>query len=259
MKKTGRKLLLSSIIALTLTACDRILPVESQNSVATGNSTNETALPSTEPTANPTEDTLQAYGSILMQKKYNNIKDDIMETTHFAISDLDSNGIPELLIGAGPKSIDKFYTYENEAIRDIEIADDADLFPAAGGLYRLPSRNSFAYFRGGPGYTDPEHPENSYMPYTLIEHSIENHQIHMMNYAFWEVCDLGPKAGTTEYTLNEQKCSAEEIIGQYPLTEIKDEYGRSRYHLPAENYIELLPNTDDNRKKMGIDTVSTTD
>lgn len=195
---------------------------------------------------------LNTYYTILSGEEYknNNVEDEIMGT-HFAISDLNADGTPELLVSVGNniRSLCEIYTYErkNGVAAKIEIPDNVDFCPVAGSLYPLPSRNSFAYFRGGPAYSEPEHPDDSYMPYTLIEYSIENYQVHMKNHAYWEICELGSKAGSTEYTLNEQECSAEEIIGQYPLKETKNEYGYQRYQL-EENPIELLPNTDANRK-----------
>lgn len=218
--------------------------------------------------SNPTADALNAYYNLLFDEEYqNNNKEDIIMDTHFAISDLDADGMPELLIsndGNNIRSLHEFYTYENYTlendkgeVKEIEIPDDVDLCPAAGGLCLLPSRNSFAYFRGGPAYDD-EKDGNGYMPYTLIEYKIENRQIRQVNHAFWQICNFGSKAGTTEFTLNEQKCSGEEIIDQYPLKEGKDEYGQDRYHLEA-NFIELLPNTEENRKAIITGSVSDSD
>lgn len=218
--------------------------------------------------SNPAAYALKAYYNLLFEEEYqNNNKEDIIMDTHFAISDLDADGMPELLIsndGNNIRSLHEFYTYENYTlendkgeVKEIEIPDDVDLCPAAGGLCLLPSRNSFAYFRGGPAYDD-EKDGNGYMPYTLIEYKIENRQIRQVNHAFWQICNFGSKAGTTEFTLNEQKCSGEEIIDQYPLKEGKDEYGQDRYHLEA-NFIELLPNTEENRKAIITGSVSDSD
>lgn len=212
--------------------------------------------------SNSTVYTLNTYYNILSREDFqNNNKEDIIMGTHFAISDLNADGIPELLISNNSNilSLHELYTdeYDKNEVMKIEIPDDVDLCPAAGGLCTLPSRNSFAYFRGGPAYDD-EKDGNGYMPYTLIEYKIENYQIRQVNHAFWQICNSGPKAGTTEYTLNEQKCSAEEIMDQYPLKEGKDEYGQSRYHLEA-NFIELLPNTEENRKAIITGSVSDSD
>lgn len=219
--------------------------------------------------SNPTVYALNAYYNILLHEEYMQDYDgdgDIITSTHFAISDLDADGMPELLISDDGNilSLHEFYTYENHTlendkgeVKEIEIPDDVDLCPAAGGLCLLPSRNSFAYFRGGPAYDD-EKDGNGYMPYTLIEYKIENYQIRQVNHAFWQICLSGSKAGTTEFTLNEQKCSGEEIIDQYPLKEGKDEYGQDRYHLEA-NFIELLPNTEENRKAIITGSVSDSD
>lgn len=241
MRKVWGIILLTTL-SLTLSACGRMASTESDESakITSGSSIQ---------VSDPCKDALQAYYDILSQENYQNEDADCMKT-HFAISDLNADGTPELLVSVGNniRSLE-IYTYEhkNGVAAKIEIPDNVDFCPAAGSLYPLPSRNSFAYFRGGPAYSEPEHPDDSYMPYTLIEYSIENYQVHMKNHAYWEICELGSKAGSTEYTLNEQECSAEEIIGQYPLKETKDEYGYQRYQL-EENPIELLPNTDANRK-----------
>lgn len=179
--------------------------------------------------------TLQAYQDILSQKKYANEDSDINKT-HFAICDLNADGIPELLISEDFNILwlREYYTYDNGTVTKIEWSDDTEFYPAAGSLIPQPSRGTYIYFRGGPGYTDEED-GNDYMPYTLMEYKLENHKIHMVNHAYWQTCNSGDKAGTTEYTLNGRKCSADEIENQYQF----------------ENQgIELLPNTDTNRKEL---------
>ncbi|MDE6566783.1 MAG: hypothetical protein K2K70_03495 [Lachnospiraceae bacterium] len=211
--------------------------------------------------SNPAAYALKAYYNLLSGEEYqNNNKEDIIMGTHFAISDLNADGIPELLISSDSNvlSLHEFYTYEYDKseVMKIEIPDDVELCPAFGFLYPLPSRNSFAYFRGGPAYDEKD--GNGYMPYTLIEYKIENCQISMVNDVFWQICSSGPKAGTIEFTLNKQKCSAEEIINQYPLEEVKDEDGEISYHLEG-NSIELLPNTEKNRKAIITESISDSD
>ena len=178
---------------------------------------------------------LQAYKNFLLLAEYENEDSDIMKT-HFAISDLNADGTPELLISGDSNMLfPEYYAYNNGIITEIEWSDDAESYPAYGALIPQPSRGTYIYFRGGPGYTDEED-GNNYMPYTLIEYKLENYIMHTVNHAFWQTCKSGDKAGTTEYTLNDKKCSAEEIENQYQLD--------------TENKIELLPNTDINRRKL---------
>lgn len=197
------------------------------------NDTSESDISHQENQENTKSKALHAYIDFLSQEKYANENSDMMKT-YFAISDLDADKTPELLISEDSNilSINEYYTYDNDTVTDIKGPME-NTYPAYGSLIPQPSRGTYIYFRGGPGYTDEED-GNNYMPYTLMEYKLENHKIHMINHAFWQTCKSGDKAGTTEYTLNEKKCSAEKIENQYQL---------------KNDAIELLPNTDANRKK----------
>lgn len=210
MKKTIISLILSASFCFILTGCETKktdtpadLKSQQENSATPNNTPNFKNL------------ALREYHKILSQKKYAN-EDKNLEKTHFAIQDLDSNGIPELIISETHNVLFAriYYTYENGSIIKLDSPDEP--YPAAGGLYPQPARNTYVFFRGGPGYQDEE-TGNRYMPYTLIEYQIMNHQIRKIREAFWQRCDFGNKAGETEYTLNNEPCSAEEIEGQYQL------------------------------------------
>ena len=257
MRKSWGIFLFSVITLLNLTACGRMTSVESQNSV----SAIDIASGSAVQVADPATDALQAYYDILSQEEYLNedAEDNIM-ATHFAIADLNTDGIPELLVSEdfNMLSLSEYYTYENGTVTKIEGPGEGEGYPQYGSLYTLPSRNTYAFFRGGPAWEDEED-GNGYMPYTLVEYTVnpEDHQIYSVNYADWVVCDSGSKAGTTECESNGKKCFIDEILNQYSLQITKTEEGWDRYSFPEEdNYIELIPNTDANRKAIVSDTES---
>lgn len=256
MRKIRGIFLLTIMILLNLTSCGRMASVESQSPVSAEIITSGSAIQIPDPAA----DALQAYYDLLSQEEYLNDSDeDTIMGTHFAICDLNTDEIPELLISGSSNMLDlgEYYTYENGAIKKITGPQEREGYPCYGSLYQLPSRNTYAFFRGGPAWEEEED-ENGYMPYILVEYSLnmEDHQIHMVNYADWSECYYGSKAGTTECNINGKKCSIEEIIGQYSLKTEKTEDGWTQYHFPdgENNYIDLVPNTDANRKAIFADT-----
>ncbi len=238
MKKTIILLILSINFCFSLAGC------ETKKTDKTVNLKNQQETVAT-PKATPDHKklALQEYFNILSQKKYNN-EDKQLEKTHFAINDLDSNGIPELIIAETHNVLSAriYYTYENGNVIKLEGPDEP--YPAYGGLYPQPARNTYVFFRGGPGYQDEES-GNGYMPYTLIEYKIENNQIRKIREAFWQRCDSGDKAGETEYTLNNEPCSAEEIEGQYQLGNL--------------DHISFVMNTEANRNLFAISPSSADD
>lgn len=207
--------------------------------------------------SNPTIYALDAYYDLLSGEQYQNKdgEDNIMGI-HFAISDLNADGIPELLISSDNNmlSLNEYYTYENGTI--VKIAGPE--YPQYGSLYALPHRSSYAFFRGGPAWTDEED-GHGYMPYLLVEYTLDlkNHQITTLNRSSWNECD----SGTVECELNGQKCSPKEIIEQYSMKKAitGTDFPMYTYTLPEENYIELQPNTDANRKAIITKSVSDSD
>ncbi len=215
--------------------------------------------------SNPAVYALNAYYDFLSQEQYrNNDDEDKLEGTHFAISDLNADGIPELLISEdfNMLSINEYYTYENGTVTEIKGPGEGAGYPQAGSLYALPHRASYVFFRGGPLWTEEED-GNSYMPYILVEYTLdmEKHQIGMVNGAGWDECDSGKSWDIAECKLNEKKCSIDEIIDQYSLKRVRTDEGWPLYRFPEgeENYIELLPNTDAKRKTIIAESVSDSD
>ena len=243
-----KKLLFLCLIILTIPACGRMAPAETRAHV----SGTDIITGGPISVAQPYEEAIQAYKEFLSQEKYKNDgTDDSMEQTHFAISDLDADDIPELIVSEDFNilSINEYYTYENGAIT--KIKGPLDGYPAWGSLYLQPSHKTYVYFRGGPAYED-EDDGNGYMPYTLAEYKVKNNQIILINSVFWQVCDFGSKAGTTEYTFNNKKCSAEKIEKRYQLKKSKTKDGLSLYELPEDNRVELIPNTAANRNAIDM-------
>ncbi|MDE6566784.1 MAG: hypothetical protein K2K70_03500, partial [Lachnospiraceae bacterium] len=200
---------------------------------------------------------LNAYYDFLSQEQYqNNDDEDKLLGTHFAISDLNADGIPELLISEdfNELSINEYYTYENGTVTEIKGPVEGAGYPQAGSLYTLPHRASYVFFRGGPH-------RNSYMPYILVEYTLdmEKHQIGMINSARWDECDSGKSWDIAECNLNEKKCSIDELIDQYSMKRVITDEDWPLYRFPEENYIELLPNTEDNHKAIITGSVSDSD
>lgn len=213
--------------------------------------------------SNPAVYALNAYYDFLSLVQYqNNDDEDKIMGTHFAISDLNADGIPELLISEdfNELSISEYYTYENGTVTEIKGPCEGEGYPQAGSLYTLPHRASYAFFRGGPLWTEAED-GNSYMPYILVEYTLdmEKHQIGVINGARWDECNSGKSWDIAECKLNEKKCSIEELIDQYSMKRVRTDEDLPLYRFPEENYIELLPNTDDNRKTIIAESVSDSD
>lgn len=237
MKKTIILLILSTSCCIALAGCKK---KETSKTTELKNQKETTAAPNTKP--DNKELALQEYYKFLSQEKYAN-EDKDHEKIHFALSDLDANEIPELIIAETNNILyTTYYTYENGSVIELDGPDEQ--YPAYGGLYPQPARNTYVFFRGGPGYEE-EDSGNQYMPYTLIEYRIENHQIHKVNEAFWQRCDFGDKAGETEYTLNNEPCSPEKIEGQYQLENL--------------NRISFVMNTEANRNIFALAPSSTDD
>lgn len=170
---------------------------------------------------------LKAYAKILRQKKYANESNDISKC-HFAVSDLNADGIPELLIASDFNilSINKYYTYANGKAVTIKQPNRSDAYPVWGTLYTMPSRKSFALFRGGPAV-------ENVMPYTLLEYKIINRRIKLVNSAACNEYFTGGK----KYYLNGKTCSAKTY---------------NKINNARKASIDLAANSKANRRKSGV-------
>lgn len=182
------------------------------------------------------EDALAAYADLLSQEQYANEEEDLLKP-YFAIGDLNADGMPECIIRDGANMLDYavYYIYEDGHVVEIEGPDAQ--YPRVGSLYSLPSEGTYMFYRGGPAYQD-EKTGNGYMPHEVMEFKLENHKIHMINEADWEIYEYGDKAGTAEYFLNGEESTAEETEG--------------KYHFDEKNYLEFFPNTEKNREACGV-------
>ena len=198
---------------------------------------------------------LNTYHAILSGEDYQNPggEDKIMGT-HYAIADLNADGTPELMISedSNMMSIYEWYTYDDKKGCAVKI--DGIEFGSYGGLYTLPYRGTFAFFRGGPAYTDEEDGQN-YMPYDLTEFSLdlEKLEIHAVSGGTWTINSdsgkLSPLDNDDSCFLNGKECSLEDLIEDFQLKTTKDdEYEYVQYNFPESDYIDLLPNTDAKRK-----------
>lgn len=222
-----------SAVLLLCTACGSIS--------GDAGKTDETHKSLEKPTAPPEQQALSAYAKLVSQEKCHNEEEDISKP-HFAIADLNSDGVPECIISEGGNLLDAqlYYTFEGGNVVELEIADE--LYPMAGGIYIQPERGSFIFFRGGPAYEDYEEENdedrNGYMPYMLLEHTWdEKHKIHTINDVEWQECVSGKNKGEIECWLNGKPASIEDIKKDYQW---------------KENLVQFLPNTAKNREACGV-------
>lgn len=165
---------------------------------------------------------LSAYARILNQKKYQNQKKEGVNY-HFSICDLNGDHIPEMILSSEPIiwGIIGYYSYVNGKVVKIKPCS----YPVWGTLYEIPSRKSFALFRGGPAIDDV-------MPYTIWEYKIIKRKIKWRHtISMDEYMD-----GKTEYFFDEKPC------------------GAKKYKKIANSMKEIksVPNTAKNRKKYGV-------
>ena len=126
------------------------------------------------------------------KKKYSNY--------YFFVCDLNGDKIPELLLADEDLTlfgIKEYYTYSKGKAVKLKGPSDKDEYPGWGTLYTMPSRKSYAFYRGGPAH-------DNVMPYSIIEYKIKNNQIKIANYASKLVYDNGK----TKYYYNSKKCTA---------------------------------------------------
>lgn len=135
---------------------------------------------------------LKAYAKILHKKKYSNY--------YFFVCDMNGDKIPELILASEegtPLAIEEYYTYSKGKAVKLKGPSEKDGYQTWGTLYTMPSRKSYAFYRGGPANVNG-------MPYSITEYKIKNNKIKMVNYAF----KLVPDNGKTKYYYNGKKCTA---------------------------------------------------
>ncbi len=166
------------------------------------------------------------YAEILSRKKYKNKKGDF-EGCHFAIFDMDFNGIPELAIWEEGflMSGTEYFTYENGDVVKLTGPKGDEEYPADGGLYLSPERKRYAYMRGGTMETAWN---------LIMEYKIKDRKIVLDTswYGEWEDKLFGEK--NLRLTRDRQKITKEEYMQVYRSYE--------------NNLVEFVPNTEENRR-----------
>lgn len=158
--------------------------------------------------------TLQAYSKILLQEYNLNEEEDDLKT-HFSICDFNADGIQDLILSKEEHILSEkqYYTFENGKVIEIEGPSGNEAYPVYGDLYSLPSRGTYAFYRGGPASDDNN--GNGYMPHTIMEYKLENQKIKLINDLYWVEYQFGDKAGLNEYYLNGTQCTAEDYQNIY--------------------------------------------
>lgn len=158
--------------------------------------------------------TLQAYSKILLQEYNLNEEEDDLKT-HFSICDFNADGIQDLILSKEEHILSEkqYYTFENGKVIEIEGPSGDEAYPVYGELYSLPSRGTYAFYRGGPASDDNN--GNGYMPHTIMEYKLENHKIKLINDLYWVEYQFGDKAGLNEYYLNGTQCTVEDYQNIY--------------------------------------------
>ena len=179
---------------------------------------------------------LKAYSKILCKKDNLNESEDKLKT-YFSICDLNCDHVPELIVSEGEHILSKkkYYTFENDEVVEIEGPDDDETYPVYGQLYSIPSRETYAFYRGGPGTDDSE--GNGYMPHIIMEYKIQDNKIKLENELLWNEYESGDKAGINEYYMNGEDCTAEDY------QEVYDGF---------DSQIDFVPNSEVNRIDWGV-------
>ncbi|MDE6567312.1 MAG: hypothetical protein K2K70_06235, partial [Lachnospiraceae bacterium] len=138
MRKVWGIILLTTL-SLTLSACGNMASTESDESAKI---TSGSAIQ----VSDPHKEALQAYYDVLSQEKYHN-EDAEGTKAYFAISDLNTDGIPELLIHStgNVMDVDQYFTYEDGTAIKLDWPNAGEGYARnIGKLYTLPSRNTYA-------------------------------------------------------------------------------------------------------------------
>ena len=185
-----------------------------------------------------TKKVLSAYAAILKKKKYKNDGGDTNKPS-FALTDLNGDGVSELIISSTDDFLSKkdYFMYKNGKAVKIKTPK-SDFYPLFGTLYEMPSRGTYAFYRGGPGFDG----ENGtlVMPYIYYEYKLSKGKIKLVNeFEKREITDRKNRK-TNKITKNGKKCSEREF---------------NNVQNSLENEIVFAANTKSNRQMKGVNTV----
>ena len=185
-----------------------------------------------------TKKVLSAYAAILKKKKYKNDGGDTNKPS-FALTDLNGDGVSELIISSTDDFLSKkdYFMYKNGKAVKIKTPK-SDFYPLFGTLYEMPSRGTYAFYRGGPGFDG----ENGtlVMPYIYYEYKLSKGKIKLVNeFEKREITDRKNRK-TNKITKNGKKCSEREF---------------NNVQNSLENEIVFAANTNSNRQMKGVNTV----
>ncbi|MBO6109081.1 MAG: hypothetical protein J6P16_06740 [Eubacterium sp.] len=156
------------------------------------------------------EKVLKKYLKLLVKKKYRYRIDKngvIKNQARFAISDLNADGIPELLIdpdGSIAGNNNLYYTYQDGKLIKLDLSE-VD-YPVWGELLVSAERKSYCFFRGGMGFNDDS--GEPVMPYTYLEYVIEGNKIinkHSFSAYHYENRDIW------KCYMDDEECSYEDV------------------------------------------------
>lgn len=156
-----------------------------------------------------------AYAKILKSKKYNN------DTTKFAVHDLNSDGVPELLIYTDSNFLEQtVYTCIGGKAKKVK----SPTYPIYGGLHSSTGRGTYMFYRGGPA-------DEAGIPFTMIEYKLKGKKIKQVNEFH------GYTSGNEEYYMNNKK------ISKAKFNKIYNQFKKD---------VIYADNTTKNRKKYGV-------
>lgn len=185
-----------------------------------------------------TKNVRSAYASVLKKKKYLNNQGDSSKPS-FALADLNGDGVSELIISSTDDFLSKkdYFMYKNGKAVKIKTPK-SDFYPVFGALYEMPSRGTYVFYRGGPGFDG----ENGtlVMPYMYYEYKLSKGKIKLVNeFEKREITDRKNRK-TNKITKNGKKCSGREF------NNVQNSLG---------NEIVFVANTKSNRQMKGVNTV----
>ena len=206
MKRSEKKIFANLFCFLTVIAVAISIGVSSLSAMSGA----QQAVAAEKSNAAKTKHALKAYRKILKKKKNLNEKKD-MELPYFSICDMNADGVPELIVSYGENVIypKKYYTYKNGKAVALKGPKDEDNYPCYGSLVLMPSKRTYAFFRGGPAYDDEK--GNGITPHILMVYKVAGHKIKLLNTFAWdEYAD-----GRNKFRKNGKTCTEDEYMKVY--------------------------------------------